>query len=506
MMYRCNRMNAGGAARTNGAATTMDVIDVAGALGSWAAPEEPLHVSLTAALRRLLDDGRVPTGLRLPPERAMADALSVSRTTVVRALQTLKDEGRLEARRGSGTYVTPRHAPARHRESLVAALARNQLFTGFGQPRPDVVDLAATCVPRVNCLLDAAREAWRDLAPASCGTGYVPAGIDELRDAIAARFVCDGVPTTRDEVIVTTGVQQAVGLVAALCLHPGDGVVVEDPTYPGAIDVFRAAAARLHPVPVDPDGIRTRVLERLVASVHPRLLFVVATFHNPTGALLPEERRAAIARLARRHDLVVVEDTALRDLAHDEVAPPPPIAAFAPDAPVLTVGSMSKSFWGGVRVGWVRGPAPLIARLARLKAVADLGSSLVDQLVATRLLARIDDARADRRREMADGCAVASRSLRELLPEWRWARPRGGPSIWAEIPNGDARSLAMTALRHGVRVLPGELFSPHGGFRSHIRIPFVQPPDVLEDGLARLARAWREPDGRPARLLAPASK
>ena len=354
----------------------------------------------------------------------------------------------------------------------------------------DSIGFLGACLPAAGVFLDEAWEAVRgDLAALARTAGYSPQGLPALREEVAAGFSRRGLPTAADEVLITGGAQQAIDLLARFLVDEGDGVVLEDPTYPGAIDAFTLARARLLPLALGPAGADVGALGRLVAQGSPALVYLVPSFHNPTGTVLPESGRREVARLAEEKGLTVVEDESLADLSFGK-DPPPPIAAFAPRAPVLTVGSMSKLFWGGLRVGWVRGPRPLIARLTRSKVVADLSGSVVTQALAARLLSRRDEVARVRRREIRSRFDRLTGLLRETLPEWSWIRPEGGLTLWVRLPTPNAEELARAAPRHGVSIVPGPVHSPSGGFADHLRLPFVMEESLLSEGVARLARTW----------------
>ena len=220
-------------------------------------------------------------------------------------------------------------------------------------------------------------------------------------------------------------------------------------------------------------------------------MYLVPDFHNPTGRLLDGARRREVARLAAEFHVPVMEDTVQAELWFD--APPPaPIAAFDLAAPILTVGSMSKVFWGGLRIGWVRADEATIARLGRLKAVTDFGTPVLAQLVAARLLDELDDVAARRRDELTLRLGVLTAALERWLPDWTFEPPLGGLSLWTQLPEPESAQLARVAVEHGVTVVPGSTFTM--GEQRHadrVRLPFVAPPDVLEEGVRRLATAWR---------------
>jgi DNA-binding transcriptional MocR family regulator len=320
--------------------------------------------------------------------------------------------------------------------------------------------------------------------------GYAPAGLPELRDALAAMLTGDGTPTEPDEVLVTTGAQQAVNLATQLLVRPGDAVIVESPSFAGTLDVFRSRGARLTPVAVDDDGVDVRGVCAAAAATRPAALYVMPTFHNPTGALLAVRRRRELAELAAETGMPIIEDNALDNCPLDDDRPPS-IAAFAgPDATILSAGSLGKAAWGGLRMGWLRGPRSLVSRLAELKAMNDLGSPLFDQAVAARLVPQLDRLRTDHRALLRRNLELVGSLLEEVLPAWEWRRPKGGPSLWIRLPAGTASAFAQVALRYGVEVIPGDVMSPTGEDRRCLRFPYSAEPPVLEETVRRLAQAW----------------
>ena len=455
----------------------------------------PLYLQIAEGLKRAVDRGEIPLGTVLPPERALARELAVSRATVVTAYERLKGEGWLESRRGSGTWV---RAPDPDSGDDDAA-ATSRLFIAADPPsvptpttpEDEIVDLSAAAVtgtPLVSAILGSLTPA--DIAPLTAHHGYLPVGLRELRELIAARATAEGATTTEDQVVITTGAQQAIWLVARQQLRPGDTVLVESPTFPGALDAFRAVGARLVPLPVDEHGARTDLLEDLVERFAPRLIYVTPDFHNPTGAVMPVERRRELTDLAARTRVSVLEDRALTDLRLDTAPPPPCLATIREDAPVHSVGSTAKLFWAGLRVGWARLPVDVAARAVATKTVLDLGTGLIGQLLALRLLERADEVAAERRAELVPARDHLCRLLDHHLPEWRWRRPRGGVALWAELPRGNADEFAELAARHGVAVVPGTALSVDAGSRRAIRLVYARSHDVLTEAVHRLAAAW----------------
>jgi DNA-binding transcriptional MocR family regulator len=453
-----------------------------------------MYQRLAEAVRAAIERGDLPAGTRLPAQRMLAHWLEVSRTTVVLAYEALAAEEWLEGRQGSGTTV--RRSPARPiapRGGAAAALStRNVVFRGLVQRTGAEIEFLGAHLDGLPAIFEQVLdEARPDLAKLLRGHGYTPLGLPELRAAIASHLERVGLPTRPEQVLVTSGAQQAIALIAHLLIENGDAVVLEDPTYPGAIDAFTSFGARLTGVPLESGGIPAEALREAVAGVSPRLIYLIPTCHNPTGLVLGEAARREIVRSVQGSGAVVVDDMTLADLTL-EPRVPPPLAAFARDLTVLTVGSLSKLFWGGLRVGWVRGPEPLIAQLARLKAVSDLSGSLVSQAIAARVLARSAELTTLRRRQVRTRLDHAARLLAKHLPDWTYRRPAGGLSLWIRLPAGDATELATIALRGGVAIVPGGVNSPEGRWADHIRLPFVADPETMEEGLRRIAAAWAE--------------
>ena len=357
----------------------MEPIELGERLGRWSAGRGPLHVLLAARLRRLIDEGELPPGEPLPPDRALATALAVGRSTVVAAYDLLRQDGRIVRRQGSGTRVAGTE-PGGVRQTTSAPMFLHLLEPGDG-----VIPLACAAPDPPPPEL---AEAYARIVPALAATagdiGYYPAGHPVLRRAIADRYTGRGIRTGPERILVTAGAQQALSLLARALLAPGDRVLVEAPTYPGALEAFREQAAVPRALPVGLGGLAAAAREHRVA-----LAYVISTFHNPTGSVLPPLARRALVQAAAAAGVPLIDDEVLSDLAFPGVPVPPPLAAYADG--VISVGSLSKSVWGGLRIGWVRAPEPLIARLARLLAVHDLGGNVPAQLAAAELVPRLDE-------------------------------------------------------------------------------------------------------------------
>ena len=457
----------------------MEPIGLTERLGRWSSGRGPLYVLLAARMRTLIDDGELPPGARLPPDRALASALAVGRSTVVAAYDQLAVEGRIVRRQGSGTRV------AGPTSALPQATTDAPAFLHLLEPKDGVILLACAApdTPPAE-LVEAYTRTLPELANVTGDIGYHPMGHLTLRSAIAERYQRRGVPTAPDQVLVTTGGQQALSLLARALIRPGDRVLVETPTYPGALEVFRQEAAVLRTLPVGLTGFAAAAAEH-----SPVLAYVVATFHNPTGAVLPALPRRRLAETAAATGVVLVDDEVLTDLGFPGEQVPPPLVAY--NDQVITVGSLSKVVWGGLRIGWLRAPARMVARLARLRAVHDLGGNIPAQLAAVDLLSHLDALRrrgAVQRQTRHDHLRA---ELARHLPVWQAPAVRGGQTLWVRLPRGDGASFAQTALRHGVAVLPGTGLDADGRSEQYVRLHFLAPPDDLSEAVRRLAAAWR---------------
>lgn len=470
-------------------------------LGTWRARPGPAYAALADGVRLLVLDGRLPPGSRLPAERDLARALAVSRTTVTAAYDRLRTAGFLMSRRGAGSWTAVPDVAGLH--GARPADLRDPRRAGAAAPAGDhagMLDLACAAPAAPNGLAAVARRAVDDLPAHLGGHGYDPVGLPALREAVAARFAARGLPTVPDQVLVTSGALAGLDLVLRLLTGPTDRVLVEAPTYPNALDAVDRCGARPVPVGMSPWGWDLAALETALRQAAPRVAYVIPDFHNPTGHRMPAEQRAALAGAARRTGTLLVVDESCAELAFPGTPPLPPLGADDPDGRVVTLGSTSKAFWGGLRIGWVRAAPSVIRRLAALRATADLGSPVLDQLVARRLLEDADALLAPRRAALRDQRDALLAALAERLPQWRTTRPEGGVSVWARLPEPDADALVLAAAARGVAIAGGGRFGPDGTLERFLRLPFTQPADVLVEAVDRLAAAAADVRARPPRV------
>lgn len=443
---------------------------------SWHGANSPLYRSLADAIRVLLLDGRLPLAVALPAERDLATALSISRTTVTGAYERLRDGGYLRSRRGSG-HVT--EVPTQHSESRTV---------GWAPPAADDgIDLAVAALPAPEPALTLAALAAAERLPSYARShGYDTVGLRSLREAIAGRYAQRGVETTADEILITNGAQHALVLALRLLTQPGQRVLVECPTFPNALTAIEAAHCRSVPIRLDDDGWPADVLIDMIRHANLAACYLIPDFHNPTGqVMLPTDRAAITAAAAQTGTYLLIDET-FSDLGFNEV--PTPMATFDDDQRVISIGSMSKSHWGGLRVGWIRAAAPLIRRLADCRAGLDMAQPVLDQLVALGLLADPDILPAQRAVLQHRRDILADR-LRETLPAWQFQIPAGGMALWVDLGAPISTAVTLAAARQGVVVAPGARFGDAAGLESRLRVPFTASVEHLSEAVDRLARA-----------------
>jgi 2-aminoadipate transaminase len=358
-------------------------------------------------------------------------------------------------------------------------------FAG-GLPAPDLFDRAGL------------QAAFTAVLAEDCGARALQYSTTEgdplLRRLIAQRLTGRGLETVAEDLLITSGSQQALTLVAAVLLEPGDRVLVEEPSYLAALQCFALAGAQAIPVPCDDDGLDPDALRSLIAQHRPTLLYTVPTFHNPTGRTLSRERRLALAEVAERTGLWIVEDDPYSELRYSGETLPAVASLMPAHGRTLAISTLSKIAAPGLRIGWVRAPRMLLRSLTIAKQAADLHSSTVDQAAAARWLATTDLAahvehlRAEygaRRDALLSGLGAA------LPPGSTHNHPHGGMFVWARLPDGwDAGPLLQRALDRDVAYVPGAPFFSGPPDPATLRLSFTaHRPDEIALGLERLADA-----------------
>src|ERR1700754_2124295 len=466
-------------------ARALDVDLLARELGNWRTSSRsgPAYNGLADAIRLLIVDGRVPVGARLPSERVMADTLRVSRTTVTAAYAQLREDGYLNARRGARSTTALPVAPAPRAE--------------ISQP---TMSLAAAALSAPAAVVsEVFADAIHDVTPYLHKVGHELVGVDVLREAIAERYCERGLPTEPDEVLVTTGALHAFNLILTTYVQPGDRVLVEQPTYHGALTSITTAGARPVPVALTERGWDLDALQAAVHQLSPSLAYLIPDNQNPTGLTMPARDRKRLAGIIAETRTRTIVDETILDMWLDEPVPEPMAAAMTTRRDlVLTVGSMSKSFWGGLRVGWIRGERASIATIAALRPSIDMGTPVLEQFAAARLLAQRDQILPERREILRVRRAYLLSLLHRHLPDWEPGGGYGGMSLWVRLPAPMSTALSAAASRMGLELPAGPRFGVDGTLERFIRVPYALTEDELSAAIELLARAWHSVTGSTA--------
>lgn len=458
-------------------------------LGQWADGEGPLYRRLADRIAGLIAEGSLRPRELLPPERVLAAALAVSRGTVVRAYDDLASQGAVSRVHGSGTAVAGRP---------VGVGTRPEQFVGErlwmnGEASVDLLKAIPSMLPEVAQLIadiDLSEHA-RDL------DGAEPLGWWRLRERIAELHTRQGLPTTPHQILVTSGAQQGISLVVGAMARPGDVVLGEEATWPGLIDMVGHLGARFEPVRVDRDGLVLDDLESKIERYRPALMAFNPQHQNPTGSRLPPERVAAIAELIRRHRIPTLEDRVSADLGFDR-RHLPAFDEYDTGGYGMIAGSVCKVVWPGLRLGWLRADAQVVNRLRSHKAVADMFTPALGQILGLAVLERYDELVGLRLAQLRPAADLVLDALRNELADWTYAPIRGGLSAWVALPGqASASAFVQHAGRHGVLLASGRQFSALDADCSNLRIPFTADLATLHEGMRRIVEAWRTFDHHP---------
>ena len=447
----------------------------------WRDRPGPKYARLAAALLEAIDQQTLARGTRVPAERTLAAVTGTSRGTVVACFDQLTEAGVLTRRQGAGTYVAGRLSwAARPAAGTVATM----LLRRVAEDR-EVIDLSVSAPGDLRHLPPADPEAaWQSLD----GHGLDPAGLTVLRAEVARHLTeHQGLPTAPEQLVITAGAQEALWLLSRVL--PGTRVFAGCPSYPGLAAVLRGTRAELHRLPGDAAGEDPNAIQR--AGRFPgAIAYLMPTGHNPTGTVMPPLRRQALAAIADTARVTLVEDLTLADLVLGAAGePPPPLAALSTQ--VIAVGSVSKVLWGGLRVGWIRVSEPLRSSLIARKSALNLGTSVLSQALAARLLGAVDGAwLGAHRAALTQRRDLLTALIRAHLPAWRTRPPDAGLSLWAELPLENADAFTLAAARHGVTVMAGSAACADGRHRQFVRLSFAEQPSTLELAVERLAAAW----------------
>jgi DNA-binding transcriptional MocR family regulator len=491
----------------------------------------PLARQIQTHLERLMREGLLPSGAKLPATRELADDLGVNRATVVLAYEELVAAGLARARVGQGTFVAERPAERVHAEPAAArrgaAIEWSEIFSRTAQiigaederrratagPSPSgqgVISFAGGMPDSALFPIDAFRRALNEVIrrEGEALLQYYPvAGYPPLRRYLSTYLLRFGLEASPDEILIVNGSQQGFDLIARTLIDPGDTVAIEQPTYPGAMQVFRSFGAQLTAVPWDEGGPRPDVFERVLERQGPKLFYCQPTCHNPTGLGISIDTGRRLLAAAARHQVPIVEDGFDGSLYYG-ARPPGPLKGHDTDGVVIYIGTFSKILFPGLRLGWLVAPPPVIERLQAAKQLADLHTSaLIQAAVHCFCERRLLDRHASRvAREYARRREALLGALARRMPTTTtWTEPTGGFSLLVTLPEGlPAARLLPLALEHGVAFTPGDVFFLNGTGSRTLRLSFSSvPTGEIERGVQRLAEAIRDAQRRRPRSPPP---
>jgi DNA-binding transcriptional MocR family regulator len=456
---------------------------IAAAMAGWADHGHGnLSQRLAYGLRRLIDAGLLGPGSPLPPERTLATELAVSRSTVTAALDVLRADGVLTSRQGRGTFVVGfddgSAGEAANRMAVHLVEGAGGIDLAVGNPA-DVSHL-----PPVS--IDVA-----DLLASGAGPGFQPLGLPALRTAIAELHTATGLHTDAEEVHITSGAHQAISLAITALAGRREPVAAETPGYPGFFDILEGLGHAVAPLRADSAGIVPESLVAALTSGGATVVYVQAAAQNPTGIVTPPSRLRALAAILDEHDATVIEDSTLAELVFAG-RPQVDLARLCRRATVVSVGSFSKVFWAGLRVGWLRGSVPVVDRTLHRRLALDLGPAAPSQLLALGLLPHLDEIAASRRAFLASSVARGAELLRAEVPEWHVPDPEGGSALWVDTGLGDTDALVQVGHRHGVHLAPGSIAVEGRRPDPHLRVCVDRPWPMVEAGVRRMGAAWRD--------------
>ncbi|RIQ11081.1 MocR-like transcription factor YczR [Jiangella rhizosphaerae] len=451
-------------------------------LGEWETEGQSAYHALADRIRLLIIDGRLPTRTRLPAERELADELNRSRTTIVSAYRALKQTGHLVSQRGSGSVVA-----LPHQRDGQGAL-----------PQPALVDFARAAPAAISGLEAIVQRATADLTGVLGKSGFDLVGSLRLRERIAHHYTKRQLPTTPSQIMVTLGAQHAIALIGRTLVRQADRVLVEAPTYPHALDAFRMSGGRLVTVPVTADGWDGERLREAFERARPSLAYLIPDFQNPTGASMSPAERDDVVREARRAGTVLVIDETTADLDIDRGWTDVPFAARADGHRTVTIGSLGKSVWGGLRIGWIRADDDVIGALHAARAAGDLGTPELEQLVAIEVFDDYDALVQRRVEQLRHHRDVMVRELHERLPRWDVPVPDGGVSLWIGLGAPISSALALFGLTRGLSLIAGPRFGVDGAFERFLRIPYTGRVDEFTRGVHLLEDTARSLPALPA--------
>ncbi|MGC8971657.1 MAG: PLP-dependent aminotransferase family protein [bacterium] len=445
--------------------------------------KKPLYLQLHQEIVRLIDEGILENGEKLPPIRKLSKFLKVNPITVVSAYKLLEEENYIRTRVGSGTYVVPRKLEA-ETESVSQNIRYNFASASLSPDLFPTEEFKSAIVK----VLDEEKGYAFDYGESE---GYRP-----LRDAINRIILTSsGIKVDVEDIYIVSGGQQGIEIVAKTLLDYQDTVYIESPTYPGAISAFRSRSARIVEIPIKEDGIDIDDLKLKLKLKPPKLLYIMSSFQNPTGYSYSENKKEELLNLAERFDFYILEDDHLSELYYLERVQP--LKALDKTERVFYLRSFSKILMPGLRLGFIVSPKEYRNRISEAKYFSDISSSSLIQKALNIILTRGEfDAHIARIRNIfSRRWKLMFESLNRYMPEEiSYTLPKGGLYIWLNLPKGfNSRELYYRAIERGVTFVPGDIFLLESHHSEGLRLSFAQiPEEEIKEGIKELAEYIRE--------------
>lgn len=456
--------------------------------------DTPLYRQLYEQIVAAISSGKLARGERLPATRELASSIGLARASVENAYKLLEADGLIKGHVGRGSFVEGKLDWDALIPSEEAPPAGTTAIVSFAASRPSELEFPldefrATCREVID-----SKQAVHilQLGPAS---GYGP-----LRKFLLDYLRGRGVAGPDDDILITSGVQQAFDLIQRVLASRGETVLMEDPVYPGLRNAFLRGGARVVGLPMSDEGVEIDSLGKILEREHPRLMVLTPNFQNPTGATIPLDARKEILAMAQRAGVVVVENDLYGALRYSG-ADVTPIKQLDSSGDTILLGSFSKIAFPGLRVGWAIGPRQFIAGLTEAKEASDLHSDQLSQAVLLRFaesgrleahLQKMLKAGAARLAACLEGCA------KELPQGSDYTRPEGGMNVWVKLPEPlDAAELAVRAARENVGYLPGKYFAVSRPHTNALRLSFAGiEPHKISWGMQVLGMLFRSENTR----------
>jgi GntR family transcriptional regulator of abcA and norABC len=462
----------------------------------------PLHKQITDFIKEKISNGEWTIGYKLPPQRILAEALGVNRSTVVTAYEELIAEGLIEGKSGIGTRVI------NNTWNLLASTPPPDWssYVNFGIHKPNLPTIheinQAEFIPNIIRLgtgelspnlipSTSMKKVINKLSTREISYGYgEPKGLMPLREQLSNYLKTIGISASPSSILIVSGALQALQLISVGLLHRSSTVLTEKPSYLNSLNVFQSAGMRLIGIPMDKEGIQANHISKYKKQHSAALLYTIPSFHNPTGTLMTVERRNQLLNICQREQLPLIEDDVYRELWFEE-NPPKPIKAFDKNGLVLYLGSLSKTLSPGLRIGWIVGPEPVVEHLADIKMQTDYGSSSISQWAAVEWFSSgLYNKHLNKvRKQLKTRRDFTLNTLNKYFSDIAlWEKPTGGFYIWLRLlPSLSIRKLFEMALTEGILLNPGNVYDNQSEQYLRISYSFAPLPNI-EDGLRRLSK------------------